>query len=1307
MSEYGLFEADHVAQQEPQHQQRVAAARFASAVDAVKADYGHFLFAADGVDNFEDRLGAVRKDIVATVVRFVPVYPKVMREVVGSLKAEWRRQAGEEKGRGWGGDPDNAKGDWRKVTDEQRANGEADKEVYDKYGTRIAEIGKDHDRDTQKTDKPTTINPKQRAKQRSDDPDMGKSVETNTGDGSDSSGKNKRDPQHGDSGKVVNVPKGDSRHTSKVAGSVSCPTCGKNLHDEVARLGHGHGPNGEVYDADPQYGHESRGDYMSRGQGGLPPTRQGARYAEFDDEAGDTIGSDFAPGDHDRWEDSGRAGERESRRYYAEDRDAPPLIPEGDFHAYEDRVDRGGPEKVQRDFGAGDDTGVDRAGSEGDHIAAKLALDLYSDWAQSNGLRVASTETLEHYAATGVDDADYFTIASAIRRAECECPDDDHDRDDEGDHDEESGPPPFASSDDGGDDDSEDSGDDGGDDSGDESDSDSDSGDDSGYEDEDSGGEESDTGDDDSDGDEGGNPFADDSDVPGPADDGDDFAPSANDIPPADDQGPPGPDEGPPGLDEQGPPGPDEGGDFGQPGPPDVAPDQFPPDDQQGTAPIDPVLIDQLLGLPPGTVEGLIADAVGGQPDDPAQALPGDSPAPWLTAAHLKKATRAERNRAYLEAFERLGFNRLAEDDGGGGSAPADPSMGGADQLLDTALQAVTQTVDQKTQEFQQVIDPLTQALQAIEYAQTVEQAENPLDVTPPQGTVDVNPSAAPAAQEAQQAMGEAAGGAPPAAAPPAPPTAPDPRQQQAAYRVAKHHGLGQAAYNMMVTAMSRRHYEHVAEAIRGLPFEHRPGIAASMADMFKTDNGRFNPTQFYTSAGVTAARHGGTDAPAGSTAGDPGVGGAGMGDIAGGMDSTVANDLSDPVTASRRPLGRGRQAAANWAPQTQLDSFSFPNTKPAAPNDNIAVDNLPTIKAPAGKTASYDWATWERRASHDVEAKGVLDMFKTWSQGQQSKGLNTGAPADAVTKFQTEKPSLGEGQINKLKTTVGVPGAGEEKVSHRRTANWFMPKVAGWDWDDYQNGYLSKTARDFETPCCHSVMPVPSHGNCRCGKLWNGYGIGDERHLASGTAERFIVREIEVRDGVIMAGRHVEACWPGCHEDEEHSRKYHKDDKEASYRVGEEHTQERDYNGEADYNKDIDDPGYDVAEDVQWEPDEDREDAEAPHAPGKNAAREEWEPDEYQYERWNKNLDEGRGPHENGDEYAGTSPQTHPHLYASSGLNPFMPHTADWTKYDEPDPARKGGPKKPPSTAVSQPPSDWAKRDDKGNWQGPAIPKR
>ena len=51
--------------------------------------------------------------------------------------------------------------------------------------------------------------------------------------------------------------------------------------------------------------------------------------------------------------------------------------------------------------------------------------------------------------------------------------------------------------------------------------------------------------------------------------------------------------------------------------------------------------------------------------------------------------------------------------------------------------------MQRETQEYQQIMGPLNQAVQAIQFAQQVEQQSHPLDATPPQGTVDVGPQAA------------------------------------------------------------------------------------------------------------------------------------------------------------------------------------------------------------------------------------------------------------------------------------------------------------------------------------------------------------------------------------------------------------------------------------------------------------------------------------------------------------------------------------------------------------------------------------
>ena len=187
----------------------------------------------------------------------------------------------------------------------------------------------------------------------------------------------------------------------------------------------------------------------------------------------------------------------------AEDRDAPfqdldetyhpsntNLIPEGDFEGYKNSVDQGGPEKVQRDFTPGGDSGSDRTagrhdlddlydqgysredfinvdpssgvwrnhpgrfdggnydptqdpdfipadylgpagyGMGGKHRAeaARLVADIYTDFARSNGLRVASLDTLNHYAATGIHEDDYRLLESMIVRTaeaedDCECDD--------------------------------------------------------------------------------------------------------------------------------------------------------------------------------------------------------------------------------------------------------------------------------------------------------------------------------------------------------------------------------------------------------------------------------------------------------------------------------------------------------------------------------------------------------------------------------------------------------------------------------------------------------------------------------------------------------------------------------------------------------------------------------------------------------------------------------------------------------------------------------------------------------------------
>lgn len=82
-----------------------------------------------------------------------------------------------------------------------------------------------------------------------------------------------------------------------------------------------------------------------------------------------------------------------------------------------------------------------------------------------------------------------------------------------------------------------------------------------------------------------------------------------------------------------------------------------------------------------------------------------------------------------------------------------------------------------------------------------------------------------------------------------------------------------------------------------------------------------------------------------------------------------------------------------------------------------------------------------------------------------------------------------------------------------------FQPKVAGWIWDSHLNGYIANAANKFACNCGES-FEVPSYHNCKCGKIYNSYviGTGGDNHTAS--IEKYICREIQVRPDVIVANR-------------------------------------------------------------------------------------------------------------------------------------------------------------------------------------------
>lgn len=1241
MGDFGLFEADAHAQAEPERQARHAANKLAGAIDEVRQQYGSWLTAATGIDEFDDRWNAARHDIRQTVAAHVPPVSGVMRRVKNAMKADFKRTA-----------------DLPTITTPSMPSVPG--------GAAGAVAGA--------------------ADAMANQAAPGAATATNPGQSDGTT------PGH--LGRVAQARKEAGFATYRTAADCVIANSDKDdPHAYCAYIKHQTGPKvGSANFREVEAGLRrelSRNDLMAAftelgdlpiklaGQDGDEPELH--THSTFEDHQGEELipDGDFqdylgdvsqgAPAKVDRnFGESGDSGsdrrgyrqaifqtwpsEEAYRRSIEDERDAerarnaPPVAPpkfSDEDVAYlkglgqtPDQAGGGFPdwESYHRHHGAKSGEDISDQGKRlRDHdddydekrkeVNSSLAVDLYTDWATSNGLRVASVDTLQRYAQTGIPDSDYYEIEARIRQAEL--------------------PPTLTmgygaggfdpqqeeelaalaqleadirGSAPGGD---EPSGGGGGFGGGDDEDSDSDSedeGDDEGQDDEES--------DDDFGGDEGGDFGGDDSDHLDDSD-GCDFFGGGDDD--SDDEG--GDDQE---SDDEGDSEDDEGDDEG--------------DEDEGDSEDD-----------------------GGGDDGPDD--DDDGGPPWITSSHERVQLARDMQWALKADRARLAAE---EDPQGGAGAPQQPAApagppqvpdvsSGApagtpeptenqpqeDALLDTALQAVMQMVDRETQEYQTIIDPLQQAVQAIQFAQQVEQSEHPLDVTPPEGTVDATPSAAPGGtQDLQQQQVQAAMRHLQAACDreklPYPAelvnhlqlTAQVKRSlndarlaKEISYaraipqltRIAKAYGMPKRAVKTVLEAMGRKHYQAVSDAIATLPPEHRTGIAASLADMFAEDNPRFVHQHFFTAAGV------------------PQGGGAA------------------PFVRSAA-LGGGEHTAAgsNWTLTPELDTYHFPNAKPPVPNDNIDVNNLPGTSKSGNPKA----------AATEHEAKDVVEQYQNWSKGQAAKGLNLGDDVNLST-FATQH-KVGPKALNTLKTQLGVgvgtPSGGQPRAPKTKAASFFQRRVPGWTWDDHLNGYITSARRDFECSCGEPV-PTPSYGVCKCGKIWNSYAIGGTDHLANNSAEMFVAREIPVRDGVVLANADMAAGRPAFHT--------------AAVRPL-------------------------AASDADW----DQWNAHAlQNAPERDmrSVFHDREDDRFTPRGEIIQAAIGEDDHEvtyrDGERYCSKcdallwDPNVH-HCPAKQA----SVHQADWTVYDDDVP--RGGPDRPPSTSPDSPPADWARR---GPEKGPS----
>jgi hypothetical protein len=152
----------------------------------------------------------------------------------------------------------------------------------------------------------------------------------------------------------------------------------------------------------------------------------------------------------------------------------------------------------------------------------------------------------------------------------------------------------------------------------------------------------------------------------------------------------------------------------------------------------------------------------------------------------------------------------------------------------------------------------------------------------------------------------------------------------------------------------------------------------------------------------------------------------------------------------------------------------------------------------------------------------GIIDTWNAWlSKRYQNGQLPVGGEKD-LDDFQNDY-TVGNRAISQLRKYLY--GSRKEAwmgwgpiVAERQHS------VDGWEWDKRLSAYIATDIPDTFTCKCGSKLKVPSYTNCKCGKIWNSYVIGTGGENRQAAVEKFLCREVPVRDNVIVANRKLAA---------------------------------------------------------------------------------------------------------------------------------------------------------------------------------------
>ena len=505
-----------------------------------------------------------------------------------------------------------------------------------------------------------------------------------------------------------------------------------------------------------------------------------------------------------------------------------------------------------------------------------------------------------------------------------------------------------------------------------------------------------------------------------------------------------------------------------------------------------------------------------------------------------------------------------------------------APDYLQKADDALTQLLNQKAEEFQQTIAPLQQALVTVQQAEQMQQQSNPLNVQPPAGTVNVLPQPPGQGQDPSAALGGPAGGDPMAAAAalagmgapgggggmptdqggPPPAAAdqgalpPDPQQLQARRRQA-----GESVEVSHIPECDICKYDHGKS---GVPAAYdgktKMGPWANMCEQHFKSHG----VGLGTGAGqrlVHRGRRGGH--PKGEAAMRPHTA-ANVYDLwqqwRNSPDQTHrGGDVDYEAFARQFGLGqrainklRQQHARRRYADDGVDSSGGFnPNSDPSQrpPSNSVGQGgtpppvetpppNPPPNIVPPGPAQVSPWPVYGTDEETKTQMPGIGGSIPGMGfvnsipgMGLQQHGSNHYYDPD--DEEQIFAPSHGYGWEHESGPSgppyVRPQSSERHRHEARRKQAWSgwgpaqFPRtreVTGWNWDSHLEGYLANRPQRFACACGDSFDTPTGFHRCACGKQWNSYVIGTGGSNREAAAEKYLVREIPVRENVIVANR-------------------------------------------------------------------------------------------------------------------------------------------------------------------------------------------